>query len=94
MMDTAPERNSLIFQFDRFEVDPASFRLLRDGIAVSIEPKALELLIFMLRNRGRLLAKQELLEAVWRNSTVTENALAREIALLRRVLGDSIKEPK
>jgi Tol biopolymer transport system component/DNA-binding winged helix-turn-helix (wHTH) protein len=94
MMDTAPERNSLIFQFDRFEVDPESFRLLRDGIAVSIEPKALELLIFMLRNRGRLLTKQELLEAVWRNSSVTENALAREIALLRRVLGDSIKEPR
>jgi Tol biopolymer transport system component/DNA-binding winged helix-turn-helix (wHTH) protein len=94
MMDTIPERNSLIFRFDRFEVDPASFRLLRDGIAVSIEPKALELLIFMLRNRGRLLTKQELLEAVWRNSSVTENALAREIALLRRVLGDSIKEPK
>ena len=94
MMDTAPERNSLIFQFDRFEVDPTSFRLLQDGIAISIEPKALELLIFMLRNRGRLLTKQELLEAVWRNSSVTENALAREIALLRRVLGDSIKEPK
>jgi Tol biopolymer transport system component/DNA-binding winged helix-turn-helix (wHTH) protein len=94
MMDTASERNSLIFQFDRFEVDPESFRLLRDGIAVSIEPKALELLIFMLRNRGRLLTKQELLEAVWRNSSVTENALAREIALLRRVFGDSIKEPR
>jgi Tol biopolymer transport system component/DNA-binding winged helix-turn-helix (wHTH) protein len=94
MMDTAPERNSLIFQFDSFEVDPASFQLMRSGVAVTVEPKALQLLIFMLENRGRLLTKQELLEAVWGSSSVTENALAREIALLRRVLGDSIKEPR
>lgn len=94
MMATIPERNSLIFKFDSFEVDPASFQLMRNGIAVAVEPKALQLLIFMLENRGRLLTKQELLEAVWGSSSVTENALAREIALLRRVLGDSIKEPK
>jgi Tol biopolymer transport system component/DNA-binding winged helix-turn-helix (wHTH) protein len=94
MMATIPERNSLIFQFDSFEVDPASFQLMRSGIAVAVEPKALQLLIFMLENRGRLLTKRELLEAVWGSSSVTENALAREIALLRRVLGDSIKEPK
>lgn len=84
----------MIYQFDDFQVDATSFRLSREQAPLDLEPKALQLLIFLLQNKGRLLKKQELLEAIWGDLSVTENALTREIALLRRVLGDSTKEPK
>lgn len=84
----------LLYQFDSFLVDATAFRLTRDGLALALEPKALQLLLFLLENQGRLLKKQELLESVWGDLSVTENALTREIALLRRVLGDSTKDPK
>jgi Tol biopolymer transport system component/DNA-binding winged helix-turn-helix (wHTH) protein len=91
MMETRAETKSLIFQFDNFEVDPLAFRLSKDGVPIDLEPKALHLLIYFVENRGRLLKKQELLEAIWADAAVTENALTREIAILRRVLSDSTK---
>jgi DNA-binding winged helix-turn-helix (wHTH) protein len=77
-----------------FQVEPSSFRLSKDKTPVGVEPKALQLLIFLLRNKGRLLKRQDLLEAVWGDASVTENALTREVALLRRVLGDDSKSPR
>jgi Tol biopolymer transport system component/DNA-binding winged helix-turn-helix (wHTH) protein len=88
------EDKSLIYQFDSFQVEPSSFRLSKDKAPLGLEPKALQLLIFLLRNKDRLLKKQDLLEAVWGDASVTENALTREIALLRRVLGDDTKRPR
>src|SRR3954470_6070019 len=84
----------LIYEFDSFRVDPSAFRLLNDGSAVSIEPKALQLLVFLIENRGRLLEKQPILDAVWRDLSVTENALTREIAILRRTLSDDTRQPR
>ncbi len=88
------EDNCLTYQFDSFELDLSAFRLTRDGVPLELEPKALQLLAFLLQNQGRLLKKQELLEAVWGEVAVTENALTREIALVRRVLGDSTRDSK
>jgi Tol biopolymer transport system component/DNA-binding winged helix-turn-helix (wHTH) protein len=80
-----------VFQFDDVQVDPHSVRVLKAGREVALEPKAFDLLIFLLENPGRLLEKGELLDAVWKDTTVTENALTREIAKLRRSLGDQAK---
>lgn len=80
-----------VFQFDDVQVDPHSVRVLKAGREVALEPKAFDLLIFLLENPGRLLEKGELLDAVWKDTTVTENALTREIAKLRRGLGDQAK---
>jgi len=88
------EAKQLTYQFDGFSVDVAGFRLFKAGQIVELEPKALQLLIFLIENRGRLLGKQELLDAVWGELSVSENALTREIALLRRALGDDIRQPR
>ena len=56
-------------------VDAAEFRVLNDGEPVLLEPKAFQLLIFLLEHRGRLVSKDELLDAVWADSFVTPNAL-------------------
>ena len=68
---------SLIYQFLDVRVEVASFRVMRGGQALSLEPKAIETLIFLLERRGRLVEKDELLNGVWQGSFVTPNALTR-----------------
>lgn len=82
------------FRFASFEIDPQSFRLLQDGKALSVEPKTLNLLIFLVENRGRLLERRELLDAVWGDAFVTDHVLNRAIGQLRKVLADDVKEPR
>lgn len=94
LMKTEVEAKQLNYEFDRFRVDTSAFRLLKDDSPVSIEPKALQLLIFLIENRGRLLGKQEILDAVWGDLSVTENALTREVAILRRALSDDTRQPR
>jgi TolB-like protein/DNA-binding winged helix-turn-helix (wHTH) protein/Flp pilus assembly protein TadD len=84
----------VIFRFDRFQADDTEFRLLEYGVPVSLEPKALRLLLYLIQNPGRLVRKQELLDGVWGDATVTESALTRSVALLRKTLGDDSREPR
>src|SRR5688572_14225248 len=88
----APEVVS--FQFDSVEVRPHAFQVLRDGIALPLEPKAVRLLLYLIENRGRAVGKDELLTAVWSDTAVTDNALTRVVAQLRRELGDAARNPR
>ena len=45
-------------------------------------------MLFLIENRGRLIEKDEILDAIWNGTHVTENALTREIGKLRKILGD------
>ncbi len=83
-----------VFLFDEFQVEPATFQIFKAGAQVQLEPKTLKLLLFFIENRGRLIEKKELLDAIWKDTAVTENALAREIAKLRRTLGDDPKQSR
>jgi Tol biopolymer transport system component/DNA-binding winged helix-turn-helix (wHTH) protein len=85
---------SPVFLFDDVRVDAESFKLWKAGQPVPVEPKAFEVLLFLVRNSGRLVEKDELLDSVWKETTVTENALTREIAKLRRLLGDDPKRAR
>ena len=84
----------MTYEFDDLVVDPAAFRLSRAGQAVHIEPKALQILIFLLERRERLVTKQELLDGVWPAIAVTENALTRAVAQLRKTLRDDASDPR
>jgi TolB-like protein/DNA-binding winged helix-turn-helix (wHTH) protein/Flp pilus assembly protein TadD len=84
----------VIYRFDRFQVDDEDFRLSADGIAILLEPKALRVLLHLVRNRNRLVRKQEILDGVWREANVTEAALTRSIGLLRKALEDDSREPR
>jgi len=84
----------LIYQFNGVRVDLRAFQAFRGEAPLSMEPKAFEVLVFMIENRGRLVEKQEILDRVWPDTSVTENAMTRVIAQLRRVLGDDAKEAR
>ncbi|MFN7926504.1 MAG: winged helix-turn-helix domain-containing protein [Blastocatellia bacterium] len=84
----------LNFQFDNVEVDLASCKVWKGGTPLALEPKAFEVLVFFLHHPGRLIEKNELLDAIWGESFVTPNALTRVIAQLRKSLGDDAKEAR
>ena len=87
-------QNSSAFLFDDVRVEPATFRAFKADNAIQLEPKTLRLLLFLIENRVRLVEKEEILTAIWNGTHVTENALVREIAKLRKALGDDPKTPK
>src|SRR5439155_7925561 len=82
------------YRFDDISVDVASFRVERGGRAVPLEPKAFDLLVLLLERQGRLVTKQEILDSVWRQTAVTDNALTRIVANLRKALGDDARDSK
>jgi Tol biopolymer transport system component/DNA-binding winged helix-turn-helix (wHTH) protein len=88
------EHKYCVFSFDNVEVREREFCIVKSGEVLPVEPKAFRVLLFLLRNPHRLITKEELLDAVWNDSAVTENSLSRNIAVLRRLLGDEIREPR
>jgi eukaryotic-like serine/threonine-protein kinase len=62
--------------------------VLRAGQPVSLTPKALDLLVYLVERHGHLVAKQELLSAVWPDTFVEEANLTYNISALRKALGD------
>ena len=86
--------NSFVFRFADVEVHEREFRLVKGGEVLPVEPKAFRVLLFLLHNPLKLIPKDELLDAVWGNTAVSENSLARSIALLRRLLGDDLHNPR
>jgi DNA-binding winged helix-turn-helix (wHTH) protein len=87
------EHKPFVFTFADVEVREREFCIVRAGEVLPVEPKAFRVLVFLLRNPHRLITKDELLDAVWNDCAVSENSLARSIALLRRLLGDDTREP-
>jgi Tol biopolymer transport system component/DNA-binding winged helix-turn-helix (wHTH) protein len=88
------EQKGLIFRFGEFEVREGEFCLIRGEETIPVEPKAFRVLLYLLRNPHRLVTKDELLDAVWQETSVSENSLTRAVALLRRLLGDDAREPR
>lgn len=82
------------YRWDDFVLDLDAYRLERAGVPLSLEPKAFNLLVLMVQRPGHLFSKQEIFEAVWPDTAVTDHALTRVVAQLRRVLGDEAREAR
>lgn len=88
------ERKCLVFSFADVQVREREFCIVRNAEVLPVEPKAFRVLLFLLRNPQKLITKEELLDAVWGDTAVSENSLTRSIALLRRLLADDTHEPR
>jgi DNA-binding winged helix-turn-helix (wHTH) protein len=82
------------YRFGPFLLEPALRRLRRDSGEVTLPPKAFDILVLLSRTRERVLTKQELLDAVWPETAVTENTLTQRIKEIRDALGDGAQEPR
>ena len=85
---------SATFRFDRFELDAADRRLLRDGEPQELNSRYLDALALLVREQGRLVSKDRFLDEVWRGVPVTDEALTQCIKTLRRQLGDDAARPR
>ena len=86
--------NGSPFLFLDVEVDPAEGRVRIGGAEVELQPKVFEALVFLARNAGRLVTKDELLAALWPDTVVEEGSLTQVVFKLCRALGDIHSEPR
>ena len=77
-----------------FRLDLHSGELLRNKTAVPLEPKVFALLAFLVANHGRLVSRQELLDAIWKEAHVTDASLSQAVGALREALEDNPREPR
>src|SRR5579859_4787756 len=66
---------------------------MKDGESMPVEPKVFRVLIFLLQNSNRLVTKQEIIDVVWKDTSVSDNSLTKSIATLRRMLDDDPQAP-
>lgn len=82
------------FAFDDVVIDLAGHRLLRGGVPQPLEPKAFGVLALLAQAPGRVLARDEILDAVWGHRHVTTGVLNRVMTLLRHALGEEASAPR
>jgi eukaryotic-like serine/threonine-protein kinase len=80
--------------FGPYEFDAGAFRLRRGGTVIPLEPKAIDVLRLLLERAPRVVEKTEIFAVVWKDTAVTDNALTRVIAQLRKALEDDAKSPR
>lgn len=73
-------------KFGEFILDPATASLARAGATLPLRPKSFDVLLYLARNPGRVVSKDELMERVWPDVTVTDNSLVQCISDIRTVL--------
>ncbi|HEY1364183.1 MAG TPA: winged helix-turn-helix domain-containing protein [Xanthobacteraceae bacterium] len=78
----------MVLAFSDHRLDLVRRELRRAGQPVSIEPRAFDLLAFLIRHRGRVVTKDDLLQGVWGGRIVSDSALTTRINAVRRALGD------
>jgi DNA-binding winged helix-turn-helix (wHTH) protein len=84
----AADRASDAYVFDRYRLSPDGSLLVRDGVAIALAPKVLQILLVLVQHAGEVVRKEHLLQTVWPDSFVEDTGLTRNISLLRRALGD------
>ena len=82
------------FVFGDCVLDPDRRELTRGSEAVPIGPQVFDLLLYLLRNRERVVSKDSLLDAVWAGRIVSESTLTSHINAVRKAIGDSGQEQR
>jgi len=83
------------FQFGDIEIDFERALLLKAGIPVTLASKELQLLRYLVDNRGRVVPREELLQNVWEySSDVSSRTIDVHVAWLRQKLEDNPQNPK
>lgn len=83
-----------LYKFGTFTLDPTERLLLNEGTKIKLPPKAFDTLLVLVRNRGHLVERDQLLSEVWSDVFVEEGNITWTISQLRKALGDSPSEPQ
>lgn len=83
--DTHP----IVYEFGGFRLEVAQLRLLYEDQAVPLKPKILDLLLFLIKKRGQLIGKEELMREIWPDAIVEENNITVSMSILRKTLAEA-----
>lgn len=81
-----------IYSFDEFQLDITRGALFRGDEELRLRPKSFDVLKFLTENHGRLVAKDELIAAVWNETAVTDDSLVQCMKDIRHALGDDAQQ--
>jgi DNA-binding winged helix-turn-helix (wHTH) protein len=84
---------SRVLRVGDWRVDPELDELSREGQTIRVEPRTMQLLLYLAAHAGRVVDVQQLLDQVWSNVVVTQGSVYQAIAQLRRILGDDSERP-
>ncbi|MGI1661974.1 winged helix-turn-helix domain-containing protein [Palleronia sp. KMU-117] len=79
----------MTWEFGAFRLDPERFELTFSSERVRVEPQVLAMLIHLVRNRNRLVSRDELAEAVWDGAAVSDASISSRIRSVRAAVGDN-----
>src|SRR5437867_1745303 len=82
------------WRFERFRLDPDHACLWCEAQAIALPPKAFAVLHYLVTHPDRLVSKDELLDAVWPETAVSDAVVRVAIGALRKVLGDTVQTPR
>lgn len=84
------------FDFEQFRADPAhnELILLDSGERRRLEPRTMDVLVLLAAKAGQVVTRQELVSTVWAGRRVVDDSLSLCISNLRKVLGDSARDPR
>jgi DNA-binding winged helix-turn-helix (wHTH) protein/TolB-like protein/tetratricopeptide (TPR) repeat protein len=81
-------RDSVRYEFGHFCLDAQEHLLIKDGVPVTVPPKIFSVLLLLVKDRGRLLDKTEIMTTIWPGVYVEEATVTRTISEVRKVLGE------
>lgn len=84
-MPSAPDT---VYEFGPFRLEPAERQLCRDGRPVPLTPKAFDTLRCLVESEGRAVSKDDLMNRIWPDASVSEGTLAQNIFAIRKALGE------
>jgi TolB-like protein/DNA-binding winged helix-turn-helix (wHTH) protein len=98
-MNENPDRTLTVdtrrpFQIGDWLIEPDIGRLTQNGRSVKLEPKVMELLVYLAQRPGRVLSREELEQSIWTGTVVGYDALTSSIIKLRKALGDDSRHPR
>src|SRR6185503_13955856 len=80
--------------FGPFAFDRQNRLLWREGSEVALPPRVLGVLELLIDRQGQVVARQDLMDAVWKDAFVTDTSLAEAVSFLRQALGDDPQAPR
>src|SRR5438270_13801286 len=85
-------KNQASSSFLEFTLDSAAKRLVRGKSEIKLRPKSFQVLLYLVSRPGRLVTREELLQAVWGDIAVTDESITKCIADVRKALADDSQE--
>ncbi|MEJ2142755.1 MAG: winged helix-turn-helix domain-containing protein [Gammaproteobacteria bacterium] len=83
-----------VFYIEQWRISPGEGLISRDGEIVHLEPRAMEVLVYMTSRPNEVISREELEKEIWHGAIVGYDAVTNTIIKLRRALNDNARQPR